>query len=365
MLRNIIHTLLVLLVFTACKKDQQSIHLNDLQVIGSHNSYKIAIEKPLWDYLFKMDSARAYSLQYDHIPILDQLKIGLRNVELDVFCDPKGGHYANPGGLDIIRKNGGVPKYFDQEDKLEQPGLKMFHIQDIDFRSHHLLFRDCLLMMKKWSEENPDHTPVFVLINAKDQKIKGTREPLPFTKQALDSLDAEIRSVFTVDDLITPDLVRGNHESLEQAVLSNGWLELKDIKGRFLFVLDEKKEKIDRYLDGHEGLKGRVLFVNSPEGNPEAGFRIVNNPVKDFDYIQSLVAKGYLVRTRADAGTWEARNNDYSRFEKAKESGAQIISTDYYLPPTYFKSAYQVKFDDNRFERIKAKKKCSVLIVKF
>ena len=54
---------------------------------------------------------------------------------------------------------------------------------------------------------------------------------------------------------------------------------------------------------------------------------------------------GYLVRTRSDANTTEARENDYSRFEAALESGAQIISTDYYLPDTLFGNAFHITLD--------------------
>ncbi|WP_430931276.1 phosphatidylinositol-specific phospholipase C1-like protein [Saccharicrinis sp. 156] len=344
-------TFIITLSMLSCCKPKTG--LNDVQVIGSHNSYKIAIEKPVWDYLFQMDSAKAISLQYAHIPILEQLNLGLRNVELDVFFDPNGGHFSNPKGLDVIRANGDTPLAYDEENKLSEPGLKMFHIQDVDFRSHHLLFKDCLKVMKRWSDKNRNHTPVFVLMNTKDQKVEGTRDPLHFTKEAFDSLDQEIRSVFADEDLITPDFVRGDYESLEEAVLTLGWPDLEEVKGRFLFVLDENEEKIDRYLKGHAGLKGRVLFVNSPEGNPEAAFRIINNPIRDFDYIKSLVEKGYLVRTRADAATKESRTLDYTRFEKAKESGAQVISTDYYIPSTLYNSSFKVVFEDNTYERIK------------
>ena len=334
-----------------CHKSE--IRLNEIQVIGSHNSYKIAIEKPLWNYISQIDSAKASSLQYGHISLVDQLKMGLRNVELDVFYDPKGGHFSNPKGLDILRSEGKTPLAYDTENKLSEPGLKMFHIQDIDFRSYHLLFKDGLKALKQWSDQNPDHTPIFILMNTKDQKVKGTRDPLTFSKEAYDCLDLEIRSVFSDKDLITPDLVRGNFESLEEAVLTDGWPRLDELKGRFLFVLDEKEEKINRYLDGHPSLKGRVLFVNSPEGKPEAAFRIINNPIRDFDHIKELVEKGYMVRTRADAGTKEARTNDYTKFEKAKESGAQVISTDYYIPTKLFKSDFKISFENNSYERIK------------
>jgi hypothetical protein len=41
-----------------------------------------------------------------------------------------------------------------------------------------------------------------------------------------------------------------------------------------------------------------MFLVNSKEGNPEAAFRIVNNPITDFEYIKQLVAKGYGTHAR-------------------------------------------------------------------
>ncbi len=345
--------LLLLGCVLVCSWSDDSTRLNDIQVIGSHNSYKMAIEKPLFHYLLKKDSLRAKALQYSHISLEEQLDLGLRNLELDVFYDPNGGYYSNPKGLKIVKKMGEESKVFDEENKLNKPGLKMFHIQDVDFRSHYLLFKDALMVLKKWSDKNPNHTPIFILMNTKDKRLKRLRKPLPFTTAALNSIDVEIKSVFAKDQLITPDLVRGDFTTLEEAILKEGWPKLNEVKGRFLFVLDENEDKINRYLENHFSLKNRILFVNSKEGNPEAAFRILNDPIKDFDYIKELVGKGYIVRTRADADTKQARINDYSQFEKAKASGAQVISTDYYIPSTLFKSDYKISFDNNTFERIK------------
>ncbi len=352
--KNKILSLLIIFLFLLVSfKKEEPVKMNEIQVIGTHNSYKIAIEEPLWNYLFQRDSAVAKSLQYGHIAIEKQLDLGLRNLEYDVLHDPKGAYYSNPKGLAIVKSLGKVPLEYDKENKLAQPGLKMFHVQDVDFRSHYLLFKEGLVALKKWSNKHPKHTPIFILINAKDDNNRKLREPLPFTKSALDSIDIEIRSVFDDSKLITPDLVRGKFNTLGEAILKKGWPNLNAVEGRFLFVLDENETKINRYLEGHPSLKNRVLFVNSKEGNPEAAFRVINDPIKNFDYIKELVAKGYIVRTRADDGTTEARTNDYTKFEKAKASGAQVISTDYYMPSTLFKSSYQVSFDNNRYERIK------------
>ncbi len=342
--------LLFLLIFLPLVVSQAQ-KLNQTQVIGSHNSYKIDMAPEILIYLKSLGAASAQSLEYAHLPLEKQLDLGLRNLELDVFHDPQGGRYGNPKGLEIISKSTGRSFSFDPEKKLEAPGLKLFHVQDIDFQSHYLLFSDALIALKNWSNLHPDHHPIFILINAKDAAVPGTTSPLPFSAAALDSIDLEVRTHLGMDKLITPDLIRGNYGSLEAAVLAGNWPNLNEVKGKFLFVLDESEEKIRRYLTQKPELKNAVLFVNLKEGNPEAGFRIINDPISNEAYIQDLVKKGYFIRTRADSDTKEARSGDYTKFEKAKSSGAHVISTDYYVPSRFFESTYQVSFEDKRFER--------------
>ena len=344
-------SLILLLVFLLQLNSQAQQKLNQTQVIGSHNSYKSDMAPEILTYLKSLSAATAQSLEYAHLPLEKQLDMGLRNLELDVFHDPQGGRYANPKGLEIIKNSTGKPLSYDPEKKLSAPGLKLFHVQDIDFQSHHLLFADALMALKNWSNQHPDHHPIFILINAKDAMVPSTISPLPFSATALDSIDLEVRTHLGMDKLITPDLVRGTYGSLEAAVLAGNWPNLNEVRGKFLFVLDESEEKIRRYLTQKPELKNAALFVNLKEGNPEAGFRIINDPISNETYIQDLVKKGYLIRTRADSDTKEARTGDYTKFEKAKSSGAQVISTDYYVPSRFFESTYKVFFEGKRFER--------------
>lgn len=335
---------LFLLCFSAVAFSQK---LNETQIIGSHNSYKSSMPAPILEYLKKVSPAAAQSLEYEHLPLSQQLDLGLRNLELDVFHDPMGGKYANPKSLTMLPEG----TVFDSKKELQEPGMKLFHVQDLDVQSHHLLFKNALLELKNWSDQHPDHHPIFILINAKDGQVPMTVSPLSFTGSALDSIDLEVRTYLGMDKLITPDQVRGDYESLEKAVLAGNWPTMEDARGKFLFVLDESEEKIRRYLTEKPELENAVLFVNLKEGNPEAGFRIINNPVDNETYIQDLVRKGYIIRTRADSDTKEARSGDYTKFEKAKASGAQVISTDYYLPSTLFPSDFSVSFDGKTFER--------------
>jgi hypothetical protein len=354
-MKVIISCILIFLTWTSISSSSKydNLKLNEIQIIGSHNSYKVAIDQPLIDYLAQENQA-LLGLEYDHIPLREQLDMGLRSLELDIFYDPQGGYYSEPKGLEIVRGMGKAPKPFDEDGKLKEPGLKVFHVQEIDFRSHHLLFQDALMELKNWSVENEGHIPVIITLNAKDGEIPKTRKPLPFTAEALFTIDDEIKEVFSEDKLILPDLIRGEHKTLKEAVLTKGWPRISDVGGRFMFVLDEKQEKTDAYLSNFDsGLKNAVLFVNKPAGDPNAAFMIINNPIADFDKIKEMVDAGYIVRTRADADTREARQENYSRFEKAKASGAQVITTDYYIPSKLFPSTFKVVFDDGNYVKEK------------
>jgi len=227
------------------------------------------------------------------------------------------------------------------------------HVQDIDFRSHCLLLKDCLQEILDWSDAHPGHLPIAISYNAKDDRIEqpGFTQPMPYTTQAFDSLDQEILSVIPRDKLLIPDDVRGDRKTLERAVLEKGWPLLEDVRGKILMVLDERGEVMETYAKDHPSLEGRVMFILAEPGTPEAAFLIINDPIKDGDRIRELVKKGYLVRTRADAGTWEARKGDYTRLDAALASGAQYISTDYYVPDERFQTGFQVSLPNGEVAR--------------
>jgi hypothetical protein len=89
-------------------------------------------------------------------------------------------------------------------------------------------------------------------------------------------------------------------------------------------------------------VRGQVLFTSSPRGAPEAGFLKLNDPIGDADEIRQAVADGYVVRTRADADTVQARSGDTSMRDAALASGAQWVSTDYPVDDARFAPDYSV-----------------------
>lgn len=355
-------------IFQSCKpqaKDgenvsDQKLKINQIQVIGSHNSYKQAIDPALLDTIRSKGSSIVLNLgdrnidvstiltwlEYEHIPIPAQLDLGLRNLEFDVYADTVGGTLAHPAGLGMIDS----ARPYDPDSLMLKPGFKVVHVPDIDFRSSCLTFSGCLLQLRDWSEANPDHIPVFITLEAKEDGLpQFDRNPEKYTGSIFNKLDDLIRADLGEDKLITPDMVRGDYATLNEAVLNENWPTLDECKGKFLFILDARGKKGQLYIQGHPSLKGRVLFVNADPGTPEAATLIRNNPQDST--ITELVKSGYIIRTRADENTREARENDYTRFHAACRSGAQIITTDYYKKSTFFNSPYHVAFEDSTYVR--------------
>ena len=319
--------------------------MNQIQALGSHNSYHSGIDPSFFAFLHARYGDRMNGLEYSHLPIERQLDMGLRALEIDVVYDPQGGLYAHPRGLALEKENQLSGPPYDPDGLMNKPGLKVIHVPDIDFRSNVYTFQQELALLKAWSDAHPKHLPIPITMNAKDDGLKqpGFVEPLKFDRAAFDAWDAEILEGLGRSKLITPDDVRGAYPTLEAAVLAHAWPKLSEARGKFFFVLDETGEKLATYVADHASLQGRVMFVNQEEGHAEAAFRIVNDPKQDWAYIQYLVRSGYYVRTRADADTVEARKGDWSRWRAALISGAQVISTDYYVPDPRFKTGYFVK----------------------
>src|SRR5262245_40224672 len=132
--------------------------LNQIQVLGTHNSYHIRAKDPLWSALLAFSSI-FLELEYTHQPLDEQFsQQGVRQVEIDVFADPQGGLYAR---RDAQRALGIVEP---TPPELLQPGFKVLHLQDIDFETICLTFKDCLADVKTWSDTHPGHLPIMILV---------------------------------------------------------------------------------------------------------------------------------------------------------------------------------------------------------
>jgi hypothetical protein len=319
----------------AASAADRCLRLNQVQVIGTHNSYHLEDSPKLLQLITQFDKSTAQSIEYTHPALPVQFsREGVRQIELDVFADPQGGRYAKRRLQTLIGETAtqGVPAV------MKTPGFKVLHAQDVDPNSNCLTFVVCLNEVRTWSHAHPQHLPIAILVEVKDDPTvdplhMGFVVPPPITGPDFDALDAEIRSVFPPSELITPDDVRGKHSTLESAVRAgDAWPTLADSRGKELFLLDQSDQRA-LYVKGHPSLRGHVIFTNASPGDPDAAFIEMNTPDgKNLAQIQQLVREGYIVRTRSDADTVEARADNTKSRDDAIESGAQFVSTDYPAP---------------------------------
>ena len=307
-----------------------SLRLNQLQVVGSHNSYHRELS-PNEQKVQQQQNPGSVDLWYSHAPITQQLEDqNVRSLELDLFPDPQGGLYTYP----LIRKLTGQGPLTDPA--MAQPGIKVMHIPDFDYNTNCDTFVLCLRQGKTWSDQHPNHVPIAINLELKQSDPNvvaagGVKAP-PWDAANLDSVDTEIRSVFSADELLSPDDVRKPGLTLEQSVLTKGWPKLNSVRGQVMFYFDNggPGEIRDLYTAGKPNLEGRAAFTRGPEGAPDAAVTEVNDPRgANQAEIQRLVTKGYLVRTRSDEPLATIRDKDYSRLGIALASGAQWVTTDF------------------------------------
>jgi hypothetical protein len=263
--------------------EDDAIHLNQIQVKATHNSYHLETPGtviPEW--------------RYSRDPLPMQLEQeGVRGVELDTHFDPATGD------------------------------VSVFHIGGGDERSTCRAFVECLGLLKQWSDAHPLHEPLFVQIEPKEPSLNQT---VDFPAYA-DAVDREILSVWPRDRLITPADVQGDAPTLRDAVTKRGWPTLRAARGKVLFYENQRTTFHAAYTRGGSDISGRVLFPESHPDEPIAGIVILNTP----DLATAdVVRQGFIVRTMCDGVPWTPDMD--GRRATALESGAQIVSTDYPVP---------------------------------
>jgi hypothetical protein len=321
----------------------RAVRLNEIQVVGTHNSYHMEpspAEKALRAGSGAIDES---TLEYSFAPLRWQLdREDVRQVELDIWADPDGGLFAAPR----LRALAGSGSYAPA---MTRPGIKVLHIQDYDYRTTCLTLVACLRGIRSWSDGHRGHVPIAVLLELKDLALPPqipAALPLAWTSERMDAIDAEILSVFPRRRIVAPDDVRGSHATLDAAVRRGGWPTIADSRGKVMFLMDNGEPYRSRYLIGHAALRERILFTNSVPGQPDAAFVKENDPTgANLERIREEVRRGYVVRTRADVDTRQARADDPRQRRRALASGAQWVSTDYPAPgmAARFGSSYTVR----------------------
>src|SRR5690606_33055866 len=165
------------LVFASCKKDKNAddniqtnsnidtLRMNQIQVIASHNSYRQKTYLPIFDFVQGIKNLLPPDLDpdgwdYDHLPFDQQFSdYNVRGLEIDIYNDPQGGNFSNWAGKSFVSEpiESNVPE-------LDLPGFKVLHVPDLDYLTNYWTFKSSLEALKQWSDQHPRHVPLFIYI---------------------------------------------------------------------------------------------------------------------------------------------------------------------------------------------------------
>lgn len=323
-----------------CNAQIDSLPLNQLRTLASHNSYKIKPHTNVQKFLNGIkkrlgEENDPIQLEYAHERLSVQLdSFQVRGFELDVYADPKGGKYYKRRVNGFVR---GVKKRSKVE-VLKEPGFKILHIADIDYETNYFTLKSALEELVNWSRSNPDHLPLFINIEAKGNamgdesgflRMIGFQKAIKYDSCVYQLLNQELKSFVPDEMLLEPRELLNGHSSIRERINEDGWPTVSEMRGKMFFILEGNNS--NWYAEQLETGADYPMFVYGAMEDSMTLFVKRNDPVHHEEEILELT-KHFIVRTRSDAGTLEARSNDQRRKVAAINSGAQIISTDYYRP---------------------------------
>jgi hypothetical protein len=315
----------------AAAEPNSKVHFNQIQVIGTHDSYHrelLPAERVAFDNIAGRAGAYEQDTGYSHLTIKRQLaRQNVRSLEIDLYPDPNGGLYSFP----LIRRLAGLGALTDPD--YAKPGIKVLHIADADYRTSCVLFTTCLRQVKEWSDANPTHVPLFIMLELKSSDrnwvARGGVQSPAWDATQYEEIDREIRSVFSDRSLIEPDDVRKPGLSVNESIHRFGWPLLNDARGKVFFHFNNVGNTSPYTDNGHPNLEGRVLFPNANPGQTNSAYRGRDEILDLFSEIQFLVRSNLIVRTRSDVSLGTVRRGDETPVQRALDSGAQVISTDF------------------------------------
>ncbi|HZK38810.1 MAG TPA: Ca2+-dependent phosphoinositide-specific phospholipase C [Clostridia bacterium] len=296
-----------------------TVKYNEIRTLTTHNSYKKALSESFYSVSSQVFGPEKFkSSMYEHDTPVAQLNNGVRGLELDI--------------------------------RWQLNGFKIFHVPLVDNLSNSPDWKMTLEELHLWSDANPNHVPVTVLIEIKQDKPYLNLLSREMDEKKFLQLDRTIKDVMGVNNVITAaDLLGEGYGALGEMVENNGWPTLCSMKGKFIFLLHPNSIYTEMYINLDTSMKTQVLIPVISKDNVEyyhdyAAFVLGNNPYDSS--VSELVGRHYVVRTRMDSDLYY----DADRRAAAMASGAQLLTTDFekglILPqtdyPTYLEDTYTI-----------------------
>lgn len=299
------------------------VKFNEVAFLGTHNSYQLLATKPKRALmkaielisLGKVDYTKA---TFEMDTLTKQLEYGVRNLEIDIETVDDGKNIS----------------------------FIVTHAPIIDNVSSCYDFARALEEIKLWSDNNPNHLPITILIEPKGDVLK-INNMQDFSLEYANELGEVIREVLG-DTLLTPADMMGNYTNFKEMRENDGWFTLEETLGKVM-VLMHPCDVTDGYIKQDETIKLQVMFPMlrfDSINETHASFILDNEPDQaGINNAKTIGECNLIVRTRADS---HPKFSD-ERYASADVCGSQIITTDY--PPrsvrtdehTYTFDGYAVK----------------------
>ncbi len=298
-----------------------AVKFNEVSFMATHNSYERQgcsaykkIFKKLEDLTFGIVAGSRPDFESEDLT--DQFEAGIRSIELDVETKDDGGEIS----------------------------FVVSHKPGVEIRSTCYDFKKALAEIKMWSDHNPNHLPITIIIEPKkDVPFYSGLEN--FSVEYAQKLDEVIRETLG-NTLLTPADMLGSYSSFKEMRENDGWLTLEDTLGKVMVLLHET-DVTEEYIALDSGIRTQAMFpmLRADDADRDcASFLIINDADDALEYSREIIyEKKLAVRTRTD--NYYTDEKDCQR-DTAIKSGANIISTDHPVfndkDRTY---DYQVTFD--------------------
>lgn len=279
------------------------VKFNEVAFLGTHNSYKSGSTDEFRKLCEALDVATfglfgSETADFAADTLTDQLELGIRNLEIDI---------------ETVVGDEGI-------------SFAVSHMPYLDNVSSCYDLKGALEEVKLWSDNNPGHLPVTVIIEPKRAvlPVEGMRE---FNIEYALVLDSLVREVIG-DSLLTPADMMGDYSSFKEMREADGWLPLGETMGKVLVLLHDCSAT-NKFIKQDETIRTRAMFpiLRYEDRNKSyTSFILDNEPDIALRHEAENIGKcNLIVRTRADSFP----SFSEKRYELIGQCSSQIISSDY------------------------------------
>lgn len=301
------------------------IKFNEMSFLATHNSYQTsAIDetKKIYRNLSELtfDAISSKTGDFWSETLTQQLNCGLRSFEMDI-------------------------ETFDRDGEIS---FTCMHSPYIEMATSCYDFSLALKEIALWSDNNPNHLPVTIIIEVKSLFIP-LEDMKFFNIDYAHVLDGVLRESLG-EKLFTPADMLRDYSSFGEMRAADDWCKVKDMLGKVVVLLHEGNIT-EEYIEIDPSIRTQAMFPMLRYEDIDrdcASFILCNDPEELLEVEEEVIAENkIMVRTRTDKFT----DVTQERREQALASGAHIVSTDYPVRTDLTEDSYLVSFGEHKTVR--------------